>query len=53
MSFDDWFEELLMIAMSYSVKVHRLIQQAPFMYEDYYEDGMSPEDAFYEEWGHL
>lgn len=53
MSWDDWFDELLMIAISYSVGAHKAIQRAPFMYEDYYEAGFTPLEAFEEEWGEM
>ena len=53
MEWDEWFDELLMIAVSYSVGAQKAIQRAPFMYEDYFEDGLTPEEAFIEEWGDM
>lgn len=51
MEWDDWFEELLEEAIARSDTVYRQVSNAPFMYEDYHEKGMSPLDALEAEWG--
>lgn len=51
MEFDDWFEELLELAQQRSEGVAYNVARAPFMYEDYHEQGLSPLDALEAEWG--
>jgi hypothetical protein len=51
MEFEDWFEELLELAAQRSDSVAALVAQAPFMYEDYHEQGLSPQLALESEWG--
>lgn len=49
--FDLWFDDLVELAYQKSGTVGRLVDRAPFMYEDYYEAGMTPEEALIAEWG--
>lgn len=52
MEWEDWFEELLDKANdNYGEHVAKLVRKAPFMYEDYHEQNMSPEEALVAEWG--
>lgn len=51
MEFEDWMEELLDLAGERGDYTYRLVLQAPFMYEDYHEDGLTPQEAFVAEWG--
>jgi hypothetical protein len=46
-----WFDELLDYADDVDSQRAELIAEYPFMYEDYFEEGLSPEDAYHEEWG--
>lgn len=48
--FDEWFEQLLQLADDMP-NVYKLIERSPFMYEDYFEEGMDPQEALYAEWG--
>lgn len=48
---DDWFDELLELAEQRGDRVASQVGRAPFMYEDYHEQGMSPLDALEAEWG--
>lgn len=50
MDFDVWFNELVDLADDMP-SVQALILNAPFMYEDYFEQGMTPEQAMSAEWG--
>ena len=50
MDFNEWFEQLLLLADDMP-NVQRLIAQAPFMYEDYFDNGMTPDEAMLAEWG--
>lgn len=49
--FEDWLEELLMLAEQRSERVAYNVQRFSFMYEDYFEQGLSPLDALEAEWG--
>lgn len=49
--FELWFEDLVEIAYDQSGPVGKLVDRAPFMYEDYFEAGMTPQEAFIAEWG--
>jgi len=49
MDFEDWFEEVLELAET--ERQRYLIASAPFMYEDYFEQGLSPQLALESEWG--
>lgn len=51
MEFEDWFEELLEAASERDDLVYELALAAPFMYEDYHEQGMTPLEALEAEWG--
>lgn len=51
MEWDDWFEELLELAEARNERVAYNVARAPFMYEDYHEQGLSPLDALEAEWG--
>lgn len=52
MEFEDWFEELLEKAEdTYGEHVAERVRAAPFMYEDYWEANLSPEEALFDEWG--
>lgn len=48
-SWDDWFEEV--ISYAETSRQEELIRRGYFMYENYFEQGMSPLEAFQEEWG--
>lgn len=48
--FDLWFEELVEVAYAESGRIGKLVDRAPFMYEDYYEAGMTPQEAYLAEW---
>jgi hypothetical protein len=49
--FESWFEELVELAYESSGRVGKLVDRAAFMYEDYFEFGMSPAEALFAEWG--
>ena len=51
MSWEEWLEQLIDHARTYSTPAARSIAKASFMYEDYFEDGLTPQEAFEEEWG--
>lgn len=51
MDFEDWFEELMELAYQRGESIAYNVGRAPFMYEDYHEQGMSPESALEAEWG--
>ncbi len=52
MEFNDWMNLLLEYAgMTGGPAVESLIANAQFMYEDYHEQGMTPEEAYHAEWG--
>lgn len=51
MEFEEWFEELLDRAAERSDYTRQLVLQAPFMYEDFYEEGLTPLEALVIEWG--
>lgn len=48
---EDWFEDLLDFAYETEHNHYRAILKAPFMYEDYFELGMTPQEAYTAEWG--
>lgn len=47
-NFEEWFSEVVLIAEEYGLRV--LVERAPFMYEDYHEEGKTPYQAFEAEW---
>jgi hypothetical protein len=49
--FELWFEDLVELAYAESGSIGRLVDRAPFMYEDYFEAGMTPQEALLAEWG--
>lgn len=49
--FETWFEDLVELAYQASGRIGKLVDRAPFMYEDYFEADMSPAEALYAEWG--
>lgn len=49
--FDLWFDELVELAYAVSGRIGKLVDRAPFMYEDYFEAGMEPHEALFAEWG--
>lgn len=51
MEWDDWFDELLELADQRGEWLYGQVERAPFMYEDYHEQGLSPLDALEAEWG--
>lgn len=51
MEFEDWMDELLELAEQRSERIAYNVARAPFMYEDYYDQGLSPLDALEAEWG--
>lgn len=51
MAFETWFEEVLEYAQEQGHTNIALIEHAHFMYEDYHEQGMTPEEAYHAEWG--
>lgn len=51
MEFETWFEELLEAALEKEPLYVQYIKRAPFMYEDYFESGMTPRQAYEAEWG--
>lgn len=46
-----WFDQLLDHAWSKNTRHWELIMQYSFMYEDYYDQGATPEQAYAAEWG--
>jgi hypothetical protein len=52
---DEWFEQVVECADAGGLGGNRpaLVRRYYFMYEDYYEAGLTPEEAFEAEWGHL
>ncbi|ATW58340.1 hypothetical protein CNR37_00133 [Pseudomonas phage ventosus] len=48
-SWEDWFEEV--ISYAETERQEELIRRGYFMYENYFEQGMTPHEAFQEEWG--
>lgn len=50
--FEDWFEDALLYALTtYGDFVATHMAKYPFMYEDYYDKGLTPELGVDEEWG--
>ncbi|WPJ20616.1 hypothetical protein vBPFY1MI_133 [Pseudomonas phage vB_PF_Y1-MI] len=49
MNFYDWFEEV--VSYAETSRQEELIRNGHFMYEDYYEQGKTPQEAYEEEWG--
>jgi hypothetical protein len=50
-TFEEWFENLVGYALVTQPLTLAYIQKYPFMYEDYFEAGQTPEEAFHAEWG--
>jgi len=51
-SFEEWFFALVdYSSQSGTCGITDLIVNSPFMYEDYHECGMTPEEAYHAEWG--
>lgn len=48
-SFDNWFEEV--VSYAETSRQEELILRSSFMYEEYYEQGMNPREAYEVEWG--
>lgn len=51
MEFEQFIEQLLGYAQDQGHTNIPLIEHAHFMYEDYYDSGMTPEEAYHAEWG--
>lgn len=51
MSFEQFMEKLLEYARDQGHTNTGLIEYAHFMYEDYHEQGLTPEEAYHAEWG--
>ncbi|WYV99741.1 hypothetical protein Roomu2_00061 [Pseudomonas phage vB_PpuM-Roomu-2] len=51
MSFEQFMEQLLEYAREQAHTNIDLIEHAHFMYEDYHEQGMTPQEAYHAEWG--
>jgi hypothetical protein len=49
---EEWKEDLLLKALElYGESIAGLVARYHFMYDDYFEQGMSPQQALVEEWG--
>ncbi|WYV99060.1 hypothetical protein Amme3_00064 [Pseudomonas phage vB_PpuM-Amme-3] len=51
MSFEQFMEKLIEYAREQAHTNIALIEHAHFMYEDYHEQGMTPQEAYHAEWG--
>lgn len=50
-NWENWWEELLEAAKEYNDVRQQLIRNAPFVYEEYFEQGLLPTEALSMEWG--
>lgn len=51
MEWEDWIQEVYNIAYNVDFRIAVQVQEYTFMYEEYFEQGMTPHEAFQEEWG--
>lgn len=51
MDFEDWIQEVYFIASEVDYRIAASIAEFTFMYEDYFESGMTPHEAYEAEWG--